>query len=293
MSSAKETVKNKKKAKKSFFRKLRKIISISILVIIIIIIGLSVIAKVKEKEITDAALEKISQSINAPIKIGDISFNLIRRIPFATIELKNIQLGTCSSDSLSSNLFPKNDTVANINRAYISVKSLPLIEGKYEITKVEFKGIHFNYQVNNEGISNLDFLFQSAENDSNRSDTAAVNPYVILNELLVEDVICNYYDSSQAMGALLSIPKIKIDGAIGDEQLRGSANGQLKLSNCSYKSTPLHLMDEAIINFNAAYKNDSIDIKELVIESDGILCNAEGSAVVSDNIAVDLIINGK
>ncbi len=251
---------------------------------------LAVVAKIKEKEIADIALKKISKSIHATIRIDGISLSLIRRFPLATIELKNIWFGPPDTSGLSTSTFSEEEALAKIKKVYISVKSGPLFKGEFEIMKVEIRGVDLNYIVNKKGVSNFDFLIDTTGTES--TDTTSLSLDVMLKELLLRDIHCNYYDSLNVMSAQIAVSKARVNGEVRGEYLHGSANGVLKLSDCNYKATNLYLMREAKIDFNVTYSEDSVELKELAITTDGADFTITGSAVIKDTIETDLHIQG-
>ena len=68
-------------------KKLLKIFTYLIIVVITLVIVLVITAKLSENKITDIALKKVSESIEAPVIIDNVSFTLLRNFPLATIEL--------------------------------------------------------------------------------------------------------------------------------------------------------------------------------------------------------------
>ncbi len=271
-------------------KKALKITGILILILFVIIVLLSVIAKIKEKEIADIALKRISKSIRAPLVIDDISLNLIRRFPLATVELKGVLLGSANAFGQSDTLISEEETLAYIERLYISVKSRPLFRGEFEIMKVEIKGVRFNYIVDNKGISNFAFLYETSGKES--TDTTAISLDVMLRELLLRDINCNYHDSLNMISARILVPKAEVNGELKNEYLQGSAKGAFNLSDCSYKSTNLYLMRESDIDFDLNYAKDTVNIKELILKTDGADLSILGTAVIKDTIEADLGIQG-
>jgi hypothetical protein len=268
-------------------KKVLKIFSIIIGVILMVIIVLSVIAKLKEKEIADMALRNISESIKAPIVIGDISLNLLRKFPLATIEFEDVRLGSSNALSLSDSLISEDKTLANIKKLYVSVRSIPLFKGKFEIMKVEIKGVNFKYIVDKQGTSNFDFLIDTTSTDTSSSDLN-----IKLKELMLRDVQCNYYDSLNIISAQIIIPKAQLNGEIRKDYLLGSVKGTLKLSNCNYKTSTLHLMSETVFNFDLAYSDDSVDVKELIVSTDGANFSIAGNVILKDTIETNINIEG-
>ena len=271
-------------------KKVLKIFSIIIVAFLILIILLSVIAKLKENEIAGIALRKIGKSINAPIVIDDISLSLIRRFPLATIILEGVWLGSPDAFGLSDSLITEEETLAKIERAYVSAKTWPLFKGEFEIMRVEIKGVDFSYIVDTRGTSNFDFLINAKKKDI--SDTTSAGLNVMLKELILRDIHCNYYDSLNLISAQIVIPKAEVNGEIRGEYLHGSAQGVLKLSNCNYKATNLHFMRETEIDFNVMYSEDSVDVKELIVSTDGADFNITGSVVIQDTIEMDIYMQG-
>jgi len=273
-----------------YLKKALKISGIIILAFLLLIILLSVIAKLKENEIAGIALRKIGKSISAPIVIDDISLSLIRRFPLATIKLEGVWLGSPDAFGLSDSLITEEETLAKIEKVYVSVKTRPLFKGEFEIMRVEIKGADLSYIVDTRGISNFDFLINAKQKDI--SDTTAVSLNVMLKELILRDIHCNYYDSLNLISARMVIPKAEINGEIRGEYIHGSAKGMLKLSDCNYKATNLHFMRETGIDFNVMYSEDSVDVKELIISTDGADFYLVGNAVIKDTVEMDIHIQG-
>jgi hypothetical protein len=273
-------------------KKVLKIFSITIGVLLMVIIMLSVIAKLEEKKIADMALQKISESIKAPLVIGDISLSLLRKFPLATLEFKDVRLGSPNAFGLSDSSILGEETLASIEKVYVSVKSIPLFRGEFKIMKVEIKGVDFSYIVDTQGTSNIDFLLDTFQNDSTVSDTTSISLSVLLKELMLRDIHCNYYDSLNLISAQLIIPKAKVEGEIKNDYLHGSAKGVLKFTNCNYKTSTLHFMNETEINFDAGYSGDSVDVRELIVGTDGANFNITGSVVQKDTIEANIHIEG-
>jgi hypothetical protein len=269
-------------------KKALKIFGIFIIALLVLIISLSVIAKIKEKEIADIVLRKIGKSINATIVIDDISLNLIRRFPLATIELKSIWFGPPAASGLSDSLISKEEPLATINRFFVSVKTRPLFKGEFDIMKVDIKGVDLIYMVDKNGTSNFDFLIDTTRTET--ADTTSISLNVLLKELTLKDIHCSYSDSSNLLSAQIVIPKAEVNGEIKDEYLHGSVKGVLYLSDCNYEATNLNLMKETKLDFDVTYSGDSVDVKELNISTDGADFNIIGSAVIRDTLETDFQI---
>jgi hypothetical protein len=272
-------------------KKLLKFFIYFVLAIITLIIVLLVIAKLSENKITDIALKKVSESIEAPVVIGDVSFNLIRAFPLATIELKDVMLSSpnrqIDSDSLSLDL----NSIVNISRIYVSVKSKPLLKGEIEIMKIDIDGANVNYSVDSSGTTNIDFLIASS--DTTTIDTVPSDPLnITLTDFSAKNITCNYIDSSLKVQAKVFIPELRVKAKLKGEDVIASANGAVHISNASFEGTNLHLMEKTEVNFDVAYQNDSVDIKQLDIKTDGANLAILGGASLGDEIKTDLVVSG-
>ena len=175
-------------------KKLLKIFTYFIVVTIVLVIALLVTAKLAENKITDIALKKVSESIDAPVIINDVSFNLLRKFPLATIELNDVYLGSPKQLKYSDSTSTGMDTIINIGKIYVSVKSMPLFKGNIEIMKIDIDGAFINYSVDTSGTSNIDFLMDTSGTPDDTTLSEPLN--LTLTDLTVKNIICNFNDSS-------------------------------------------------------------------------------------------------
>ena len=272
-------------------KRIFKILAYFILTTILLIIVLLVVAKLAENKITDIALKKVSESIEAPVNIDEVSLNLLRKFPLATIELNNVILNEhiLTGDSASSSSL---DTIANIKKLFVSVKSKPLINGIIEIMKVDIDGATINYRVDTSGTTNIDFLISSSDTIE-AVDTLPSKPLnLTLTDLTVKNIVCNFIDSSLKTAAHVLIPDLKVNAKLEGENIIASAKGGISLSDCSFDNTNLYLMNNTDINFDIDYENDSITVKDLLIRTDGANLGLSGHVVLGDTIKSDVQFSG-
>lgn len=269
-------------------KRLLKFISYFILIVVLFVVLLSLVAKLSENKITDIALRKVSESIQAPVTIDNVSFSLIRKFPYATIELSNITLGSSvSADSINQT----ESNIAEIEKVYVSVKTKPLIRGEIEIVKVDIKDADINYFVDTNGVSNIDFLINSS--DTTLSDTVSKALNLTLKDLSGENIHCKFIDKSIKAGAEIYLPKLKLeDVKLAGNEIMAAAKGELELTNVSLYNTNLYLMQKTSVDFDVNYIIDSIDVKQLTIQTDGAAIDIQGNLVLTEKIKSNLKING-
>jgi hypothetical protein len=268
-------------------------------VVLALIIFLTVVAKLSENQIADLATEKVSEAINAPIEIGNVSFNLLRKFPYATIELSGIYLGVPADSLKNDSLTYIGDTILHLGKIYLSVKTRPLIDGIIEVVKVEIEDVDMSYLVNNDSITNIDFLIPATDtNVVEELDTVPSEPLnVTLKEFTIRNINCYYNDSTLKTFASLHIPEITMEGSIKGDTINGSAIGSIEVFGVSYPETNAHLMQRTKLMFDVGYKTngngDSIKINNVELHTDGASLAVKGEAVMTDEIYTDLNIDIK
>ena len=249
------------------------------------VIVLIVTAKLAENKITDIALKKVSESIEAPVVIDNVSFNLLRKFPLATIELENVLLGV-------PGITNKIDTIFYLNKIYVSVKSKPLLNGEIKIMKIDINGANINYSVDSIGTSNIDFLMTSS--DSTETDTSSSKPLdITLTDFIAQNIVCNYNDSLLKIKTKVIIPELKVKAEINGTNILAAVKGKLNISDASFEETNLYLMEKTEVNFDVTYKNDSISLKQLDIITDGANLSILGNVKLHEKIETDVVFTGK
>ena len=256
------------------------------------VIVLVVVAKLAENKIADIALKKVSENIEAPVSIDEVSFNLLRKFPYASIELYGVTLDSPKQSDSSDSLKAISNTILKLEKLYVSVKSKPLLKNKFEIVQIDLERAQFNYYVDTAGLTNIDFLL-STQNDTTAVDTIPSEPLsVILDDLSVWNVEVNYKDESLKTEAKIEIPELKVNAEIQGDNILASVVGAINLTKCSFDETNLYLMNNTDINFDVDYQNDSVSLKYLKVQTDGAKFSLLGTVVLGDQIKTDLRFGG-
>ena len=267
-------------------KKLIKILGYTILSIFLIVIILVITASLSQNKIVDITLKKISQNINALIEIDDASFTLIKRFPYATVELSGVRIGAEKSEySNSKNI--SNKDILNIKRVFILVKSVPLFRGEYEIDNIEIDNAGIYYKVDSLGSSNIDFLLDSKFGDTN-SDTTSSFSGMNLKKVRLTNTFVYYADDSLQFAANIFIPKLDLKGKLANDKFTGSTEGDMKLTKCEFANTTLNRMEEASVHFNLNYQSDTLEIKMLEASTEGAKIKVSGKVAISDTLFSNL-----
>ncbi|MBI9061319.1 MAG: AsmA family protein [Marinilabiliaceae bacterium] len=271
-------------------KKVSKIVAILIIVFLSLIILLVGFAEFFEDKITDVALNKIRETIDAPLAIEDISFSLIKEFPLATLELSGVWLGQEIIQDSAANRSSAIDTLVRIDQANLSVYLLPLMKGKYELNEVAVSGALVNYQVDSAGISNFDFLIPSGTPEE--SDTSVAAFSLLLDKLMLENVRCQYQDNNLKAAANIFVPNINVEGSITNEAIDISSEGIIRLTDCQLDSTNLSLMNLTEVTYKLDYADETVTIHDLTVDTDGALLSANGQVTLQDTLLTNLKLVG-
>jgi uncharacterized protein involved in outer membrane biogenesis len=277
-------------------KKLLKIFGIVVLSMIFIIIALVIVASFSQNRIADITLKKISAAINAPVEIEDVNFTLIKRFPHATIELSGIRVGMENAGNLNPTNQSKNELL-KIKKVYVSLKSIPLIHGEYEINIIEFDDASVNYNVDSLGKSNIDFLLKLFDDDSVDPDPAnsatAAPLHVDLKKVKLKNTFIYYNDDSLKIAANTFFPALELKGKMANEKFDVSAAGSVHITNCRFGDTNLSQMDRAVVDFKLEYEADTLTIKNLDAATEGANLEVAGKVALSATLFTDLAIKIK
>ena len=238
-----------------------------------------VVAKIFEDELASFTIETLETEINAPMSIGKVSLVPLFSFPRLSAEINELYIG----DPKSQN----NDTIFFINSLKVSLDSWDLIKGVYTIDKMEISGLDFEYTVDKNGKSNIDFIINTFVDTSEvavSTDTAATPLNLDVEILKLQNINIKYYDSLTITGAQITVPEIFIKAKTKNNIYKGKTNGSFILSNCLYEDTKVDQMESCTVTFDVEYEEKEATIKELSIRSEGINLGLEGTINNSDGL---------
>ncbi len=276
-----ETEKTKRKKKRSVIRFFLKFFGWVIALLLIIVIVLVLTAEFAHNKIVKLALPSVQEIINAPINIEQTSLSFIRAFPYATLELNGVYLGSVFKTNT------KADSLVFVEKVYISLKSEPLIDGKIEITEVEFRGATIRYLVDKEGSVSYDFLM-STDTTPTPADTTPLGLIIDLEKLTISDITLIYDDRQLGAHAKAYIPKITAKGALSDTLIQAQVKGKVQVTEVDFDSTNVNKLQLAELKIDVDYIGEDITINDVTLALDDIIIAISGSAKISDSIYADL-----
>ena len=256
---------------------LKKIIAFLCISIFTLALSLLLIAELAENTVTRLALNKLNDGVDAKISVQDVDFSLIKNFPSSMVELQNVTISTAD------------DTLAHVNRIYISIETRPLLKSQFNIKEITVEGGLTNYRIYKNGSTNFDVFLAVPEEQEN--DTTSESIYLLLEELKLNNLFCSFKDEANDIEACLYIDEANANVQINDLNKIAGFNGTLRANNCHYPDSKLKLMEETKLSLDINYKNDQIDIKNILIETDGAMLQANGSIKQGHSIETNLHIS--
>jgi len=269
------------------FKKGLKIFSFILLSIIIFLVLLVVSAKIFESELASYTLSRLETQVDAPMSIGKVSLIPLFSFPRLSAEIHDLWIGD-----------PKNqnhDTLFCITSLKVGLDFWDLIDGIYTIDKVVISGLNFDYTVDKNGQSNIDFLINAFAGETDVADTIIMQPNdtvitpidISAEKIKLENIHVNYYDSTTYMASRVYIPEVNIKIKAKKDNYKGNTEGSIILSHCVYGETNIHLMKSCKVGFELEYDDKMTVIKRLMVESEGLDLFLEGNLSLHDTIDIN------
>jgi len=254
---------------------LKKFLAYFSIVFLLIVLTLVLIAELAENKVASIALKRINEQVDANITVSNIDFSLMRDFPDAMVEFQDV----CVS-------IP-DDTLAKVSRIFISVEVKPLLKSEFIIKEIVVEGGISNYHIDSVGKTNFDvFLDKPAADEP--ADTSSASLYLSLKHLELNNLFCSFADEVNNVKACLYIDNGLTSVYFDSENTKATFKGQLRANNCEYPESPLHLMEETSLNMDVVYFNDVVTINDLLLQSDGIMVQANGEIRNDSSVYTDI-----
>ncbi len=267
-------------------KKTLKISGITFGIIILLMLIISIAAKIFEDDIAKLTIDSLENEIDAPMSIGKVSLNPVFSFPRLSVEINQFWIGEPQSNN--------NDTLFFINSLKAGLNSWDLMFGVYTINKVEISGLDFDYIINKNGKTNIDFItavFVDTVPDIPENRSEGKLDFSI-DKFKIDNINVNYYDSIKNIASQIYIPEIDLKLKTKNDVYKAKAEGKFIISNCRFENTPIYKMNSCTVDFDMDYNNKQLDIAKLSIISEGIELDAEGVVNIDATIGANVIVRG-
>ncbi len=263
-------------------KKVGKVIFYIFLTFFLLIVILILVAALSENKIARIAIDQLVKTTDIPIQVEKIDFSLVHNFPFATLRCNNILVSSPIN----------NDTLAFAGKLYVAVEVKPLFKSRFKIREVEITAAKLFYDVDTAGITNIDFLTDTTQQEI--IDTSANAIFLDLKNLRIDNTVCYYRDAKMKASADLNLEQLNLSGSINKDQYNGEAEGKFHLANCSFDSTNIYLMKQASLDFKGKYNSGRLEFDRANIVIDEVAeLSLKGLVNIGESISTEMEVKAQ
>ena len=246
-----------------------------LLLFVLLILGVAIgigIAHVYQDEIEQLAIQNINEQLLTPIEVEDIEFSLIKKFPYASLELKNL---------MSLDAFQK-DTLVHAEKLFLKLNTLDLYKKNYTLQQLELHNGFARISFNKNGFPN--YQIWHSVRDSSKNQTIDLNHVSLKNiHIQYSDIKSNLHISTLALQTeLVGL----IENGIFNAQINGDFETDfIKLKQEKYfqektLSTWVSLdLSKQKKTFNGSVQTNDLELKFNGIVQNGYSVNINGTNI--------------
>lgn len=177
-------------------------------IIILVAVALTLLATVYEDEVEALLIEQINQSVKSEVEVGNANFSLLRKFPFASLELQDVTVYEPLPDAKG--------VLMTSESIFLKLHLWELITGTKTLERVEVNKAVVNIKVWKDGSDNYHF-YES-------SDSSAVN--LDLNLLEFKAVSIYYVNEHSNTRVEADIEMLSLTGSFHEEEYELNTSGK-------------------------------------------------------------------
>ena len=267
---------------KKIFKKLLKIFGVLLVVIVALMI---IIPMFFSDKLLNYGCQLAKDYINADLYVKDLSLNLFKHFPDATIRVDDVYLKGVDE-------FEK-DTLAAFDRLETTVNLMSLFGAKIKVKSVILQQPRFNVIVLKNGKPNYDIVkTDSASVEEQQIDTLPASSFKLaLKKLEINNMRVLYTDSVTDVHALIDSLNFKLRGDLSDKETILSM--LMEISKLNVRMGPIIYINDAVVDVKSDLDADmeqmKFSFKENIFKINQLALNLDGWIAVPDtNIRMDL-----
>ena len=249
-----------------------------LLIIIFTLVGIvliaSIVAYVYEDEIKSIVVSNINKNLNTPVEVREISFSIIRKFPFATLEFDDVK-----AQGLLYKETKKDLVVAE--KIFLMFNLWDVFNDNIALKKVEVKNAIVNLYINPKGLNNYEVW-----KTENRDSASTFN--LDIEKVQLSNVRMNYINKVQFQDFAITIPKGDLSGHFASESFELSTKADLLVhhfiaDDINYLNKKNVTVDYKLeVNTRQhiyTFNNASLKIADLVLKAEGTVNTLKQTAV--------------
>ena len=176
-------------------------------------------------KITSRILTELNKQIHTEIAVEEVSFSLLRKFPFATIEFKNIM--ALHAEGLSIGDFPatSSDTLFYLENLFLEFSPFDLLDNNIHMKQVQALNGRVNMLTDLAG--NEGFIFWKSDTSSSSASTFTSS----IDNIHIKNVSYTLDDLSNDVNIEIYINSTKLKGDFSGEKLDLETNGSIEFEH--------------------------------------------------------------
>lgn len=242
-------------------------------IILLIAIQGVILIYLYEKEIKSAAIEKLNEQINTPIKVGKIELSYFKHFPFVSLSFPDVVVF---------------DSKPGHQNVLLSAKEISLFfniwdiyQGKYAVKKLYMESAVWTSSIDKNGVSNFQIIKENTSNTQNDSKFK-----LNIEEIIINNSSVLHFDEESKFIFRSTVHDFKAKGNFSADAFELELKSNLKVQTLAYNSTSY--IKNKIINLNTSVfvdmNNSSYQFKKTNVQIEKMNLLLDGLITYSDKI---------
>lgn len=246
--------------------RIKKTILILAGILVSVFILLVISAKILEPHISAIVIKSINDKLNAPVKVDQVNFSLIRHFPYASVSFKGV---SCKGAEIKSSVYSV-EGLARAEEISLMFNWFAVFGNDLKLRKVKFENASLNFLVDENGRMNYDILKPS------EGKTEEVK--IELQEVELKNTAIRYYAYASEKNYYIISKDISFSGEFSNNNYTLDAKGSLFSETILINDVNYLSKKDAEINVRLnidrtkntyAFRESTLKIQDMELSIDG------------------------
>ncbi len=241
-------------------------------------------SKIIEQKIIEKAIGALNENINVPVYLDEISFSLLKKFPYATLQLKNVTLLSATNFERQDFVSHTTDTLLWVDNLYLSLNMLSLFHRDVELTKVSLEKGFLNLVVDKKGRTNYSILKEIKTNEGDQE----FDFKFLLKQIALKNLSIRYYNRYKETAVTWRFPDYQIKGAFYKKEFDVATKGKLLLNHFQFRDQVIRPNSPAELDMSLYFSNQKIVVESSVFKINGQQIFMDGVIALQPQLYLDL-----
>jgi len=244
-----------------------------LLVFFILVVLISgILGIIFEKKVTERAVSELNKSLKTPIEAENVELSLIKKFPYASIELKNVRCGEVYERENNLDLF-------NAGSVFLQFNIWDFLFKKYTIKKIAIKNA--TVQLYKDSIGRNNWHFWKEKITPLDEETFEFS----LSSMTMEYSTIQYESQIDQLHLLFKINQFNLTGKLNENQFKASAEVDAVAEKAQFSNRDFAFQQKikAATTVDVNAESGEYAIKYGKVDIDNMVFNIAGAAQKSGN----------